>query len=76
MGQIMERVVMERTATVIEAGAANDRPCQEWHDGHAGGSIPHQPIPFAAIGDTVEVGCDRCEAYLYTYQLVMMEVIA
>jgi hypothetical protein len=53
---------------IIDVGPSDGQACQEWQRGPLKGRLPHIPLPFSRLGDQVEIGCDRCGAYLYTYQ--------
>lgn len=60
---------MQTITIITDRSEAADRPCQEWHNGHSGGSIPHQPYPTARISGritTTEYECYRCDKYMHT----------
>lgn len=54
---------------ITDRSEADSSPCEEWHNGHSGGSIPHIQWPVARISGTVsstEYDCQRCGKYLRT----------
>lgn len=53
---------------IIDTSKANEEPCVEWDNGELHGSIPHSPLPFSCLAGRVEVGCNNCDKYLYTYE--------